>query len=597
MARISEQSLERVRASADIVDVVSAHVQLAKRSRNFFGLCPFHDEKTPSFSVNPDLQIYKCFGCDAGGDVFKFVQEIDRVSFVEAVQFLAERYGIALPKEGNDQSDELADELYRANELAAKYFEYKLKQDAGGPALDYLRKRGLSDETIDRFRLGFALPGWTSLLEMAGKRGFKPEALERAGLALPSRRSSGHYDRFRNRITFAIRNTSGRVVGFGARGMSPEDEPKYLNSPESPIYHKSSILYGLSESHDAIRRADCAIVVEGYMDVLNLVQAGINEVVASSGTALTADHCRLLARYARRVVLLFDGDAAGSNAAMRGLSSILDTGLDSRVVSLPGGHDPDSFVREEGPEALRELLGGAQPALEFYLDQLAKTLNVTSVAGKAAAVDAVMPLLARCTQSVRLDLMIRQAAQRLLIDEASLRQDLMKHLDQPKRPSRESSEPVGPAPVHLPDPPPAERNFLGLLLHSPRLIGPTAEQLEAGAFSDERCQALAELLFRHYGDAATLDLSRLINEVKDEPMVQLISLCAMVGFDEDHVEEQWRDYIFSFRRDSMTQQIEHSRLALRSALEAAKDDEVSRINAEMANLIRERQSLESEHRH
>jgi len=597
MARISEQSLERVRASADIVDVVSAHVQLAKRSRNFFGLCPFHEEKTPSFSVNPELQIYKCFGCDAGGDVFKFVQEIDRVSFVEAVQFLAERYGIPLPQEGGDAGDEIADELYRANELAAKYFEYELKQDAGRPALEYLRQRGLTDETIDGYRLGFAQPGWTSLLEVAGRRGFKPEILERAGLALPSRRRGGHYDRFRNRITFAIRNTSGRVVGFGARGMSPEDEPKYLNSPESPIYHKSSILYGLSESHDAIRRADGAIVVEGYMDVLNLVQAGVNEVVASSGTALTAEHCRLLARYARRVVLLFDGDAAGSNAAMRGLSSILDTGLDSRVVSLPGGHDPDSFVREQGPDALREMLRTAQPALEFYLDQLAKTLDVTSVAGKAAAVDAIMPLLARCTQSVRLDLMIRQAAQRLLINEASLRQDLQKHLAQPSRARREQPAPTGPAPAHLPDPPPAERDFLGLLLHSPRLIGPTAEQIEAGVFSDQRCQTLAKTLFQYYGNSTTLDLSQLIGQTEDESMVQLISSCGMVGFDEAHVEEQWRDYIFNFRRDSMTRRIEHSKHELQSALEASEDDEVSRINAEMASLIRERQSLEAEHRH
>jgi DNA primase len=596
MARISEQSLEQVKASADIVDVVSAHVQLAKRSRNFFGLCPFHEEKTPSFSVNPDLQIYKCFGCDAGGDVFKFVQEIDRVSFIEAVQFLAERYGIPLPKEGGERVDELADELYRSNELAAKYFEYKLKQDSGRPALEYLRQRGISDETIDHFRLGFAVPGWTSFMEMAGKRGFKPEMLERAGLVLPSQRSSGHYDRFRNRITFAIRNTSGRVVGFGARGMSPEDQPKYLNSPESPVYHKSSILYGLSESHDAIRRADCAIVVEGYMDVLNLVQAGITEVVASSGTALTAEHCKLLARYAGRVVLLFDGDAAGSKAAMRGLSAVLDAGFDSRVVSLPGGHDPDSFVREEGAEALRALLRKSQPALEFYLDQLAKTLDVNSVSGKGAAVDAVMPLLAQCTQSVRLDLMIRQAAQRLLIDEASLRQDLKKHLEQPSRPGRQvAAAATAEAPLHLADPPPTERDFLGLLLHNPRYIGSSAEQLDASAFSDPRCQALARILFEQFADGTRLDVSHLINTIEDQSIVQLISLCAMVTFDEAHAEQQWGDYIFSFRRDSMTRQINLSRLELRSAMEASQDDEIARINTEMAMLIRERQVLESEH--
>ena len=597
MARIPEQALERVRASADIVEIVSAHVQLNKRGRNFFGLCPFHEEKTPSFSVNPDLQIFKCFGCDAGGDVFKFVQEIDRVSFVEAVGFLAERYGIELPEEGGDQRDELADELYRANELAAKYYEYMLRQDAGRPALAYLHKRGLSDETIERFRLGFAVPGWTSLLEMAGRRGFKPEMLERAGLALPSRRGSGHYDRFRNRITFAIHNPSGRVVGFGARGLSPDDEPKYLNSPESPIYHKSSVLYGLNESRDAIRRGDNAIVVEGYMDVLRLAQSGVHEVVASSGTALTAEHCRLLARYARRVVLLFDGDAAGSNAAMRGLGAVLDTGLDSRVVSLPGGHDPDSFVRGEGPDALRELLSAAQPALEFYLDQLAKTVDVTTVAGKARAVDAVMPLLASCTQSVRLDLMIRQAAGRLMVDEASLRQDLKKHLEQPTRPRRERPAEAPAAPTQFVEPPRREREFLGLLLHSPVFIGRTVGQLEEGAFADARCQALAALLFERHADAVSLDLSQLINSVDDEAVVQLISSCAMVAFDEEQLEQQWRDYIFSFRRDSLTRQIERARRALQSAVEASQEQEVTRINTEMTELIRARQSLETEHRH
>ena len=335
--------------------MISEHVQLVKKGRNYSGLCPFHDEKTPSFSVDPDRQFYHCFGCGVGGNVFKFIQEIDRVTFVEAVKFLAERAGIALPERSGPSREEDAadDELYRANDLAQKYFHHLLlKDDVSASARTYLQTRGLTGETIARFGLGYAPPEWDALLKVAGRRDLNPQVLERAGLALPRPKGSGHYDRFRDRVTFPIANLSSRIIAFGARALQSDQEPKYLNSPETPIYHKGRVLYGLSDTRDAIRRRDAVLVVEGYMDLLSLVQAGVEHVAATSGTALTEDQCRTLARYARQVVLLFDGDAAGSTAAMRGLEVILGTGLDVRVVSLPTGHDPDSFVQEHGPEAL-----------------------------------------------------------------------------------------------------------------------------------------------------------------------------------------------------------------------------------------------------
>ena len=426
MPRIPEDILERIRDATDIVDVVSEHVQLGKKGRSFFGLCPFHDEKSPSFSVNPDRQIYHCFGCGVGGNVFKFLQEIDRVTFMEAVKFLAERTGINLPERSGPSREEAdsADRLYRANDLAQKYFHHMLlNDDAGTKAREYLQARRLESETIERFGIGYATPGWDGLLKAAGRRDLPPQIMEQAGLALPRQSGNGHYDRFRDRVTFPIANLSNRTIAFGARALQPDQEPKYLNSPETPIYHKGRVLYGLSDTRDAVRRQDSVIVVEGYMDLLSLIQAGIEHVAATSGTALTEDHCRILGRYAHKVVLLFDGDAAGSTAAMRGLEVLLSTKIDARVVSLPPEHDPDTFVQEHGPDTLLARAENAQSVLDFYLQQLALHHDLSSVEGKSRAVETFKPLLAKLDKpqdATRRDLLLREVSQRLSIDEQGL---------------------------------------------------------------------------------------------------------------------------------------------------------------------------------
>jgi len=586
--RIPEELLDRIREATDIVEVVSEHVQLKQRGRNYFGLCPFHTEKTPSFSVNPELQIYRCFGCGEGGNVFKFLQEIDRVSFLEAVDFLAQRSGIPLPRDGSRADGELADELYRANELAAKYFCHMLRQEVGGPGLRYLHERGLSDETIDRFAVGYAPAGWSSFLEVAGRRGFTPAILEKAGLALASRQGSGHYDRFRDRITFTIANASGRAIGFGARALKPEEEPKYLNSPETAIYHKSSVLYGLSHTREEIRRRDGVAVVEGYMDLLSLVQGGVGAVVATSGTALTAQHCRVLGRYAHRIALLFDGDAAGAAAAARGIEVLVGSEQDTRVVSLPSGHDPDTFIRERGAAQVEALLEGAVPALEFYLGRLAEEIDVTTVNGKARAVERLMPLLERCKESVRRDLMLRQAAQNLGVDEVALREDLQRALEHPRRTRQPEPEPEAQV-EQLPDPPSPERAFMGLLLLHPRYIGPTGEKLTAEAFTDPRLRRLAQLLFDGYAGSEALDVALLMSETDDASLVQIISMCAMEGFDEDQVEVQWQDNVRIFQQEVLTRQIQKIRRQQQEAVAAGRQDDVARLSAEGERLRRTRQ--------
>ena len=591
MPRIPEDILQRIRDATDIVDLISEHVQLVKKGRNYSGLCPFHDEKTPSFSVDPDRQFYHCFGCGVGGNAFKFIQEIDRVTFIEAVKFLAERAGVALPERSGPSREEAAadDELYRANDLAQKYFHHLLlNDDAGATARTYLQTRGLTSETIERFGLGYAPSGWDALLKVAGRRGLNSQILERAGLALPRSTGSGHYDRFRDRVTFPIANLSERIIAFGARALQPDQEPKYLNSPETPIYHKGRVLYGLSVARDTIRRQDAVLVVEGYMDLISLAQAGIQHVVATSGTALTEDHCRLLARFARQVVLLFDGDAAGSTAAMRALEVLLGTGLDARVVSLPAEHDPDTFVQEHGPDALLKRAENAQSVLDFYLEQLAQQHDFSSVEGKARAVERLKPLLAKPRDAVRRDLLLREVAERLSVDEQSLRHDLQASMRRPQQPRQAGPEP---SPTAAPDPPRHELEFIGLLFNFPQLIPETVREFAPDALTDARTQTLCRTLFDHHAHGKAIDLGMIISELEDDALARLVAQCAAQGFDEEQVERQWRDYLLYFQKSALQKRIDNARQALATA---SDDGEIARISAELVALNQERQAVSAQ---
>ena len=592
---------ERVKAATDIVEIVSEHVQLRQQGRRWLGLCPFHEEKTPSFNVHPELQIYHCFGCGAGGDVYKFLQEIDKVSFPEAVTFLAGRAGIQLPRSGGGAAeDERNDRLFRANELAAKYFQHMLRRPEGGAARRYLHGRGVTDETAGAFRLGYAPGGWTSLLDMASRprRGFRAEELEKAGLALPGRDGRGHYDRFRDRLVFPITNLSGRTIAFGARALRDDDEPKYLNSPETPIYHKSGVLYGMAAARESIRRRGTALVVEGYMDVVGLVQHGVTHVVASSGTALTAAHASLLGRYAERVVLLFDGDAAGGTAAERGVEVLLGTELDTRIATLPAGEDPDSFVRRDGgAAALEELVESAPPALDVYLDRLAAAADLTSLAGRARAVEGLVPLFSQGREGVRRDLMYRRVAQRFEVDEQALRRDVAAASSRPRR------SPQEPGPEALPPrprtaggaPQPAtgsevERQFAGLLLQHPELIEPTREHLAPEMFADADVRRLVAHLSEHPPEEGRVDLTDLLNHV-DEDLRSLVSTCAMESFDPGHVQQLWTDHVHRLRREDLTRRIDDATRRLRRASEAGDAGELERLQAAHRRLVVERTRL------
>ena len=592
MPRIPEDILQRIRDATDIADIVGEHVQLSKKGRNLFGLCPFHNENSPSFSVSPERQIYHCFGCGAGGNVFKFIQEIDRVSFVEAVTFLAQRASISLPQHDAQSRahSEASDEIYRANELANKYYHHMLLNDSAGQnALTYLRDRRLSDETIERFELGYAPAEWDGLLKVAGRRGLNPQALERAGLALQRQSGNGYYDRFRDRAIFAINNLSNRTLGFGARALQSEQEPKYLNSPETAIYHKGQVLYGLSHTRDAIRRSDTVIVVEGYMDLLSMFQAGIENVVATSGTALTEDHCRALARYAHKIVLLFDGDAAGSNAAMRGVEIALGSGADARIVSLPSEHDPDTFVHTEGTDALLALAENGQSALDFYLNQIGKQHDLNSVQGKSQAIETLKPLLARLRDAVRRDLMMREVAQRLSVDEGALRQEMHHVVQRQQRTARTLSAEPAKTGDHIPEPPRREREFIGLLLHYPQYIRAASDELDVEGLESTACRTLLQTLYDHFPEANAIDLSLLMDHLQEEHLGRLVSECAMFGFSEEQVDEQWKQSLSFFQRNALLRRIMTTRQALAQAEQSGDDGEVLRLSGELVELNRQRQ--------
>ncbi len=600
MALIPEETIERIKAATDIVELVAEHVQMRHAGRNWLGLCPFHNEKTPSFNVNPELQIYHCFGCGVGGDVVKFLQEIDKVSFVEAVAFLGERAGIPVPRrDGNAAEDERNDQLFRANELAAKYFHYMLRQPAGADALRYLHQRGMTDEIIDDFRVGYSLPGWSNLLEMAGRRGFSAPVLEQAGLVSQGQKGRSHYDRFRDRVIFPITNLSSRTIGFGARALRPDDQPKYLNSPETPIYHKSDVLYGMSRARDSIRREGTVIVVEGYMDVVSLVQGGVTNVVASSGTAVTAPHARLLARYAERVVLLFDGDDAGGTAAERGVEVLLGTEIDTRIVTLPDGQDPDSYVRrDQGADELRQLIEKAPPALDIYLDRMAAGVDLNSVTGRARAIERLLPLTAECKDEVRRNLMLRRIAQRFDVNENALRTDLAAAQSRPAPRRRGQSAPEVDKETPVSSAPPVqvnklEREFAGLLLQYPQFLAETARRLEMEVFTDSEVRRLLTYLVEACANGQQLDLSALINDV-DEGLSGLATLCAMETFVADNVTEIWEDHVRRLQREALTRQIEGAKREMRRLVESVgPGDELELLQKRHDELIARRVELES----
>jgi DNA primase len=455
--------VEQVKSSVDIVKVIGEHVRLKKMggSGRYVGLCPFHQEKSPSFSVHAGHQYYKCFGCGVGGDVFKFVQEMERVSFFEALKVLAERNGIPMPKrsEYSDPDSKLRNALLDMHELAAQLYRQNLNGPGGSEARAYLSKRAVTPALAEEFGLGVAADSWDQLTRRLQEERFSPEQMEAAGLVMKRQEGAGFYDRFRGRLMFPIHNEGGKVIGFGGRALKPGEEPKYLNSPETTIYRKSFVLYNLHRAKDAMRKGEQAILVEGYMDVIGVYSAGVREVVASCGTSLTNNQVRAIKKHTDHIVVNFDPDAAGANAAERYIQMLLEEGMKVRVAELEGGLDPDEYVKQNGAEVYRGKLKQASGYFHWLADRARRRFDMNSAEGRVAGLQFLLPAIQRVQDRLERATIAEELASYLNIDRGLV-------LDQFRRIATERKAVLAPrtAAAALPG---AEKVLLNALLTSP----------------------------------------------------------------------------------------------------------------------------------
>ncbi len=414
---------EQIRQTASIVDIASQYTTLRKRGSKHVGLCPFHSEKTPSFTVDEEKQLFHCFGCGAGGDIFTLIMEKEGLTFPETLNYLAERYNIPLPenKTRYPQARDLKENLFKISEAAMAYFKKNLFTTAEGKkALAYLNKRKISETTVQELKIGYALQSWDGLLSFFREKKVTPATLEKAGLVMPRQKKEGYYDRFRGRIIFPIFDLSGRVVGFGGRTIFDE-QPKYLNSPDTAIYSKGNLLYGLNVCKPHIREKGEIILVEGYTDFLSLYQAGIKNVAASLGTSLTSPQVSLAKRFVPSIAIAYDRDNAGIKAAVRAVSLAFEQNVSIKIVTLPPDHDPDSFIKDHGAASLLEKIEQGTPGLEFIIDAFLKNAPSATPEQKAAAARKVLTEIVKISDPIILSEYIRQTAEYLSIEERTLR--------------------------------------------------------------------------------------------------------------------------------------------------------------------------------
>jgi len=490
---------EKVKQQADIVRVIGEYVRLKKSGQSFTGLCPFHQEKTPSFNVHPVRQIYHCFGCGVGGDVFKFVMEMDKIAFPEAIRTVAEKCGIAIPRPRERSPEERKENQQRSvlvemHREAAAFFARQLHESGEGKvASAYLEDRSLNREVTTRFGLGYAPSAGDSLLRFL-KTKYPEKLLEVSGLF--SREQSGRlYDRFRRRIMFPIANEAGKIIAFGGRAMG-DDMPKYMNSPETPIYSKSNVLYHVDRAKEALRQNDFAVLVEGYMDAIAVARAGITNVVASCGTSLAEPQIKLLGRFTRRVIVNYDPDTAGQAATERSLTLLLEKEFDVRVLALPGHADPDKFLKDQGADAYRKLLAAAPPYLDYLIGR-ARLMDRTTAAGKVAALNFLMPYVQRLPDRLLRSEWATRIASELRVDEPVLRESLRKAAAERRSEVKPKAELLAPALK------PAERQLMKMLI-------------EAQGFREKLAREIASTGL-HHGLETERIFEALISKVEERP--------------------------------------------------------------------------------
>ncbi|MEW5701710.1 MAG: DNA primase [Candidatus Zixiibacteriota bacterium] len=562
---------ERVKEATDIIAVVGQFVTLKKRGMNFLGLCPFHTEKTPSFTVHPDRQFFHCFGCGKGGDVFTFLMEHEGWSFPEALKYCADRAGITLPtwKRDDDAQSQRRQDIAAALALADAIYRRALFSPQGQGALAYLNKRGFAEATLRKAGVGYAPPAFDTITNAARARGIGRDVLEAAGLTSVSAKGGSPYDRFRNRITFPIINLSGKTVGFGARVLSDDDQPKYLNSPETALYQKSRILYGLATTRDAIRREDRAIIVEGYLDWLTMIEYGVENVVAVSGTALTTAQTELLSRFCKQVTLMFDADAAGQRAALRGIELAYNAGLSVDVAVLPGGDDPDSFLRREGKERLAAIVQAAPGIVEYRVQRetAAASGGRLDFMARERLVKEFLALAALITDATRRDTFLGEVAGFLDVSEEKLRRSL-----RPSPSTRAGAESTPRGLVRR------EEEFLRVLLEDPTYPERARDVVTPEDFVEPLHRRMyASLLARALAGAVTLSPTDLGTDADE---VVCWSRLLSVTIDPAVRERMFVDALAEFRQRRRRADLPHLKARIAQAERAGDRETAARLLAE-----------------
>ncbi len=588
--QISEDKINEVREQTDIVELISQYVSLKRSGVNHMGLCPFHAEKSPSFSVNSARQFFHCFGCGVGGDVFSFLMQTEGLAFPDAVRRLAERSGIDLQERTLTPEEELRQQqrerLYRVNDVAAKYFHQLLMDHpAGAVARNYMKARGYGRKAAGEYQIGFALDSWDGLKKHLEEQGIAATDARTLGLIRPGKQGRGDYDLFRGRLIFPVCDLSGQIVAFAGRVLD-NSKPKYINSPESPIYHKGRVLFGLYQARQAMRQSGDVLLVEGYFDQLALFRAGFPQVVATCGTALTVEHARILKRYVQRVVLLFDQDSAGKQATFKAMTVLQEEGLPAAVIELPGGDDPDSFIQREGAEAFRLRLEKARSVMDLFIDDLLAEAG-RGIEQKARAAEKIVVQISGLSSELEQDLYLKELARRSGIDLEQLQEVKTKVAVGKAQQQRTST--AAPLPEEYPLP---EDIFsaTGEAIYSPRVTPvvakpvwnvaektllclllknhlPAQEIIESGGLENLHHPAalkMAQVLLSHVVESG-FDMDALVAELDPESVLLLTELS---GFDQG-------------------QFCENTQVIFRDCLKALQQEQVRRQRLESIDKIRQ----------
>lgn len=577
---IPQNILDEIQDRLNIVEIIGGYIPLKRTGRNFKALCPFHREKTASFIVNPDKQIYHCFGCGEGGNVFGFVMKFERLDFPETVKMLAQKAGINIPTAVATTSSSDTNYLYKLNELASNYYrELLLKSAEAAKARAYLSKRSLNPDTIEKFKLGYAGNSWDGLLNYAQSKGIKEVWLEKSGLILPGK-EKGYYDRFRDRLMFPISNVKGQIIAFGARVLD-DSLPKYINSPETPIYIKGRNLYGLNFATAPIREKEFCLIVEGYLDLITPYQAGFENIVASLGTSLTLDQARLIKRYTKNVIMVYDPDMAGEAATLRGLDLFVEEDMQVKIITLPKGLDPDDFIRQRGEKEFEVLIKQALDLFDYKLGILTSKYNVQDLPQKAKIAAEMLPTIAKIPNAVLKSGYIKRLSQRILVNEDDLLTELKKvKKDYSYLPASEEIKPKVEITI-----PPAEKILASLMLESNETINIVKSNLEVNDFNHLYVRRVVQELFALNERGENFTAGKLMNRLEEAGSIipELVEIAECLGDRQKNLS----DCIQRLKKDKRRSQLELIHQQIKLAQAKGDEFQVKELVSQCCSLIKE----------